>query len=62
MVEGSLAQRSWPRLAVYVRAARGALLSNNRMRYDSDIEVLKRIYDRFNKRDIDGVLAVPKPT
>ena len=25
---------------------------------DSDIEVLKRIYDRFNKRDIDGVLAV----
>ena len=26
--------RSWPRLAVYVRAARGALLSNNRMRYD----------------------------
>jgi len=23
----------------------------------SDIEVLKRIYDRFNKRDIDGVLA-----
>ena len=26
--------RSWPRLAVYVRAARGALLSNKRMRYD----------------------------
>jgi ketosteroid isomerase-like protein len=25
---------------------------------DSDIEVLKRIYDRFNKRDIYGVLAV----
>src|SRR6202167_6467242 len=25
---------------------------------DSDIEVLKRIYDRFNKRDIDGGLAV----
>ena len=25
---------------------------------DSYIEVLKRIYDRFNKRDIDGVLAV----
>ncbi len=25
---------------------------------DSDIEVLKRIYDRSNKRDIDGVLAV----
>ena len=25
---------------------------------DSDIEVLKRIYDQFNKRDIDGVLAV----
>jgi ketosteroid isomerase-like protein len=25
---------------------------------DSDIEVLKRIYDLFNKRDIDGVLAV----
>ena len=24
---------------------------------DSDIEVLKRIYDLFNKRDIDGVLA-----
>jgi len=25
---------------------------------DSDIEVLKRIYDRSNKRDIDGVLTV----
>ena len=25
---------------------------------DSDIEILKRIYDRFNSRDIDGVLAV----
>jgi ketosteroid isomerase-like protein len=25
---------------------------------DSDIGVLKRIYDLFNKRDIDGVLAV----
>jgi ketosteroid isomerase-like protein len=25
---------------------------------DQDIEVLKRIYDRFNARDIDGVLAV----
>ena len=25
---------------------------------DSDIEVLKRIYDLFNERDIDGVLAV----
>jgi ketosteroid isomerase-like protein len=25
---------------------------------DSNIEILKRIYDRFNKRDIDGVLAV----
>ncbi len=25
---------------------------------DSDIEVLKRIYDCFNARDIDGVLAV----
>ena len=24
----------------------------------SNIEVLKRIYDRFNERDIDGVLAV----
>jgi ketosteroid isomerase-like protein len=24
---------------------------------DGDIEVLKRIYDRFNARDIDGVLA-----
>ena len=24
---------------------------------DSDIEVLKRIYERFNERDIDGVLA-----
>ena len=29
-----VAQRSWPRLAVYVRAAQGALLSNKRMRYD----------------------------
>ena len=29
------------------------------MRYlGSNIEVLKRIYDRFNERDIDGVLAV----
>lgn len=25
---------------------------------DSDIEVLKRIYDLFNERDVDGVLAV----
>jgi ketosteroid isomerase-like protein len=25
---------------------------------DSDTEVLKRIYDYFNERDIDGVLAV----
>lgn len=25
---------------------------------DSDIEVLKRMYDRFNARDINGVLAV----
>lgn len=25
---------------------------------DSDVEILKRIYDRFNARDIDGVLAV----
>ena len=25
---------------------------------DGDIEILKRIYDRFNSRDIDGVLAV----
>ena len=25
---------------------------------DDDIEVLRRIYDRFNARDIDGVLAV----
>jgi ketosteroid isomerase-like protein len=25
---------------------------------DGDIELLKRIYDRFNARDIDGVLAV----
>ncbi len=24
---------------------------------DSDVKVLKRIYDRFNARDIDGVLA-----
>jgi ketosteroid isomerase-like protein len=24
---------------------------------DSNIEILKRIYDRFNKRDIDGVLV-----
>src|ERR1700751_6058425 len=25
---------------------------------DSDVELLKRIYDRFNARDIDGVLTV----
>src|SRR6516164_5365645 len=25
---------------------------------DDDVKVLKRIYDRFNARDIDGVLAV----
>ena len=25
---------------------------------DGDIEVLRRVYDRFNARDIDGVLAV----
>ena len=25
---------------------------------DDDVELLKRIYDRFNARDIDGVLAV----
>ena len=25
---------------------------------DDDVEILKRIYDRFNSRDIDGVLAV----
>ena len=25
---------------------------------DGDIEVLTRIYDRFNARDIDAVLAV----
>lgn len=25
---------------------------------DGDVEILKRIYDRFNSRDIDGVLAV----
>src|SRR5215471_1948165 len=25
---------------------------------DGDIELLRRIYDRFNARDIDGVLAV----
>lgn len=25
---------------------------------DNEIELLKRIYDRFNARDIDGVLAV----
>jgi ketosteroid isomerase-like protein len=31
--------------------AAGVLMANN-------IEVLKRIYDRFNARDIDGVLAV----
>jgi ketosteroid isomerase-like protein len=24
---------------------------------DGDVEILKRIYDRFNARDIDGVLA-----
>jgi ketosteroid isomerase-like protein len=24
---------------------------------DGDVELLKRIYDRFNARDIDGVLA-----
>jgi hypothetical protein len=24
---------------------------------DADVEILKRIYDRFNARDIDGVLA-----
>ena len=24
---------------------------------DGDVEILKRIYDRFNTRDIDGVLA-----
>ena len=24
---------------------------------DGDIEVLKRMYDRFNERDINGVLA-----
>ena len=32
---------------------------------DGDVELLKRIYDRFNARDIDGVLAVlvsPGPT
>ena len=25
---------------------------------DDDVEILKCIYDRFNSRDIDGVLAV----
>jgi hypothetical protein len=25
---------------------------------DGDVELLKRIYDRFNARDIDGVLTV----
>ena len=25
---------------------------------DSDVQMLKRIYDRFNARDIDGVLEV----
>jgi hypothetical protein len=25
---------------------------------DGDVELLKLIYDRFNARDIDGVLAV----
>lgn len=25
---------------------------------DDDIDALKRIYDRFNAQDIDGVLAV----
>jgi ketosteroid isomerase-like protein len=25
---------------------------------DGDVELIKRIYDRFNARDIDGVLAV----
>ncbi|MFL5335533.1 MAG: nuclear transport factor 2 family protein, partial [Geminicoccaceae bacterium] len=25
---------------------------------DGDVELLQRIYDRFNARDIDGVLAV----
>ena len=25
---------------------------------DGDVEILKRIYDRFNARDIDGVWAV----
>jgi ketosteroid isomerase-like protein len=25
---------------------------------DDDVEILRRIYDRFNARDIDGVLAV----
>lgn len=25
---------------------------------DGDVDVLRRIYDRFNARDIDGVLAV----
>jgi len=25
---------------------------------DDDVEILKRIYERFNSRDIDGVLAV----
>ena len=25
---------------------------------DGDVEVLRRVYDRFNARDIDGVLAV----
>jgi ketosteroid isomerase-like protein len=25
---------------------------------DGDVEILKRIYERFNARDIDGVLAV----
>ena len=28
-----------------------------RVRWDDDVEILKRLYDRFNARDIDGVLV-----
>src|ERR1700746_3437932 len=48
------AAKCYPRLGGH----RNACVVQRREPMDGDVELLKRIYDRFNARDIQGVLTV----
>jgi hypothetical protein len=37
--------------------AHATLANRGEIRMDADVEILRRMYQRFNSRDIDGVLA-----